>query len=432
MAQSLYTIENGPGASVRSALNDLFEAIATNNSGQSEPDPVFPYMIWPDTNAGLIRQRNGSNTSWVTIGSLSGSTWIPYRDGSAQGTASTRDVGTGSGSNLLDRDQLDGRLMRRSQNGVDIQSASAFRDNIDVYSRSQTYSTGQADSAIDARASNISQSDLNSNSVGQSQLRTTTGTSSVSASGSNGDETSTISIPGGGWAFASRVRYQTDNASLSSGTWNLTSDATTSYVRRYTIRSQTESGPVSATTQAQTRYVQSSPPYDHGDGIIEGYDYAEVDSQGRVTALYLAEDPPWYGNTQHTPISQWRDKKTGKEYQRTRRLKCCLQDVRVGKISMAEFIERAGECEDVVEEITSETKLRGMEELPHPFEEKPDRTIVLLDPMDELTGKLIRMMQAGESVHQLFTEDYLRVDNEPCKRCGPPGVAIHKARWKRT
>ena len=110
--QEDYVVDNAPGATVRADINNHLEAIVTQNSGQTAPAETFPWMIWVDTDQNLIKQRNGANTAWVTIGSLSGSTWIPYRAGAAQGTASTRDVGTGSGANLLDRDQLDGRYGR--------------------------------------------------------------------------------------------------------------------------------------------------------------------------------------------------------------------------------------------------------------------------------------------------------------------------------
>ena len=26
---------------------------------------------------------------------------------------------------------------------------------------------------------------------------------------------------------------------------------------------------------------------------------------------------------------------------------------------------------------------------------------------------------------------YLIVDNEPCKRCGPPGVPVHEVKWRK-
>ena len=270
-------------------------------------------------------------------------------------------------------------------------------------------------------SSSVDQTAIASGAVGQSQLKTTTGTTSLSASPGDTDESI---APGGQWTLSYESEVS-DSTLLGVG-----ASSGSPYANRVNLNNTNQTGARSGSFR--TRYVQSSPPYDHGDGPVQGYNYATLDENGRVISMYLAEDPPWYGNTQHTPVEQWRDPETGKEYQRTRKLKCCKRDVDEGRISMAEFIERAGVCEDVVEEITPEVKLRGMEELPHPFHEKPDCTIVLLDPMDEKIGRLIRMTQAGENVHELFNDGYLIVDNEPCKRAGPPGVPVHEIKWRNT
>src|SRR5690606_36361066 len=183
------------------------------------------------------------------------------------------------------------------------------------------------------------------------------------------------------------------------------------------------------TVTVRQRYVQSSPPYDHGDGPVQGYVYAELRPDGRVGGLYVAEDPPWYGNTVHAPREQF--VKDGKPFGRFVRPACRLCDLKAGKITLDEYMARAGECEVVEEEITPAVKLRGMAGLAQPFlDVKPGRTVVLVDPMDELTGRLIRMMQAGESVPELFAEGYLRVDNEALKRGGPPGVPVHPVKWR--
>lgn len=286
-------------------------------------------------------------------------------------------------------------------------------------------------------SNDLTQSDIASGAVGQSELKTTTGEVSSSSASST-----IATIPGGLWMLGFQDRATTESGETagiflgwasfgggteSGGSWGATTDARNDPYTSYVTFS-----PTTDTIFFRSRYVQSSPPYNHGDGDIEGYVYAQLDSQGYVRSLYVCEDPPWYGNTNNQPVAQWRDKKTGKEYQRTRKLKCCKRDVDEGRISFEEFMERAGEVEDVVEEITPEVKLLGMDEIPKPFNEKEEHIIALVDPMDPLTGKLLRMMQAGEAVHDLFRDDYLRVDNEPCKRCGPPGVVIHKAKWKTT
>ncbi len=70
MAQHDYVIANGTGAAVRSDLNGALGAIATNNSGATEPTTTYAYQWWPDTTTGLLKIRNAANSAWVTVGTL--------------------------------------------------------------------------------------------------------------------------------------------------------------------------------------------------------------------------------------------------------------------------------------------------------------------------------------------------------------------------
>jgi hypothetical protein len=83
MSQHDYNIANADGASVRADINSVLEAIASQNSGSTAPTVTFPLIPWFDTANNLLKIRNSGNTDWVTIASLSGTTWIPYRAGTA-------------------------------------------------------------------------------------------------------------------------------------------------------------------------------------------------------------------------------------------------------------------------------------------------------------------------------------------------------------
>lgn len=63
-------IPNVIGPDFRDELNEIFYALATNNSGSTEPPTPFPYMLWPDETTGLLKQRSADNMSWITIGTL--------------------------------------------------------------------------------------------------------------------------------------------------------------------------------------------------------------------------------------------------------------------------------------------------------------------------------------------------------------------------
>ena len=70
MAQHDYDIANGTGAAVRSDINNVLDAVVSQNSGSSAPSTTFSYQLWADTSAGLLKIRNGANNAWVTLGTL--------------------------------------------------------------------------------------------------------------------------------------------------------------------------------------------------------------------------------------------------------------------------------------------------------------------------------------------------------------------------
>jgi len=70
MPQEDYDIANQLFPSFRSDLNNNLGAIATNNSGATEPTTTFPYMLWADTTSGIMKQRNGANTLWIDLWDL--------------------------------------------------------------------------------------------------------------------------------------------------------------------------------------------------------------------------------------------------------------------------------------------------------------------------------------------------------------------------
>lgn len=71
MAQHDYIIENAPGGPVRTDINAVLQAIASNNSGSVEPTVKYPGQFWLDTavNAawpnGRLKVRNAANSGWV-------------------------------------------------------------------------------------------------------------------------------------------------------------------------------------------------------------------------------------------------------------------------------------------------------------------------------------------------------------------------------
>jgi hypothetical protein len=70
MAQHPLIIGDVDGPTFRGELNDLFEALASKQSGSGEPANPRPFMWWADTTTGLLKIRNAANTDWITFGTL--------------------------------------------------------------------------------------------------------------------------------------------------------------------------------------------------------------------------------------------------------------------------------------------------------------------------------------------------------------------------
>lgn len=69
MAQHDYNISNATGANFRGDLNNALQAVVSQNSGSTQPAPMFPGMLWLDLSVGgdgIMRRRNQANTAWLT------------------------------------------------------------------------------------------------------------------------------------------------------------------------------------------------------------------------------------------------------------------------------------------------------------------------------------------------------------------------------
>jgi len=71
MAEHDYVIANQNGANTRSDLNNALAAIVSNNSKASAPTTTYAYMWWADTANDILKQRNGADSAWISILTLS-------------------------------------------------------------------------------------------------------------------------------------------------------------------------------------------------------------------------------------------------------------------------------------------------------------------------------------------------------------------------
>ncbi len=81
MATHDYDLADQTGAAFRADGNLLFQAIASLNSGSSEPATMFGNMWWMDEGTDILKQRNKANGAWINVAQKDGSGWRPYWNG---------------------------------------------------------------------------------------------------------------------------------------------------------------------------------------------------------------------------------------------------------------------------------------------------------------------------------------------------------------
>ena len=67
MAQHDYVIDNQSFPATRTDLNNLFQAIASTNSGTSAPSTTYANQLWYDTTNNKIYIRNEDNDAWIQL-----------------------------------------------------------------------------------------------------------------------------------------------------------------------------------------------------------------------------------------------------------------------------------------------------------------------------------------------------------------------------
>ena len=70
MSQNDYTIANQGFPAFRADLNSALQAIATNNSGDTEPSTMFANMWWYDSANNILYIRNEDNDAWIKFAEL--------------------------------------------------------------------------------------------------------------------------------------------------------------------------------------------------------------------------------------------------------------------------------------------------------------------------------------------------------------------------
>ena len=275
--------------------------------------------------------------------------------------------------------------------------------------RLQTAAMDSAIVTLDKMAANsVDQSQVVAGAIHQAELSTSTGSVSV-ALGAAQD----LILPGGSYGFFPQAEAVGSTGGFIFAMRMLESSPLLAADGQVTaIQLEQVSGHASITLHAHQRYINSSPPYNLGDGDIPLFHFGLL-RDGVIVATYTADVPPW-GYNGPTSVRADATNRQGKKFRRKRTI-----DKRRGKVVTE------------MEEITHTIKNADMGLIPHPFlSKKEGDEVILLNPPE--TSDLLDMHEAGESIAQLFKDDYLRLDNADLARATPSGVKACRYRWKST
>jgi hypothetical protein len=274
--------------------------------------------------------------------------------------------------------------------------------------------------------SQVTQAKVAAAAVGQSQLKTSI--SSVSTTTSM----SILTLPGGTYGFYPQIKADPITGDLVTATIGGYRNTITkaSWTATYATRIVLGKDGVGGTLSAQQRYVAACPPYDHGDGRIGQFIFVLMDNAtGCPDAVYAAPEAPWHLNGPTDIRADFYDAKD-----RGWRWKDVRETDWVWSGEVQDYTPRTSVVGRELIEITQAMKMADMLLIPHPFigNDLTGKTIVLLDPVSDYTWNLAEMHEQGVSPNELIHGDFIRIDNTPINRAGPPGVLVVPYHWKFT
>jgi len=279
------------------------------------------------------------------------------------------------------------------------------------------------------------QSNIDSSAVGQAQLKTTTG--EVSKSSAAG----TLTAPGGEYAFNAMYKNTPYSASTISGKeYYERTEVNATYIREFVLNPASQVG---NTVYAQERYIQASPPYDLGDGEIPLFIFVEITPSGEVVGVYEAPEAPWhYNGPTNIKANFYKD---GKGYQVRKDAfdidagmvaaghPTGLTKVSAKALSMLAYQDyhlAFNSAQNIEVEVTQVIKNADMAIIPRPMEPGAGNTVIMLDPVADLTASLFEMKKHdGFSINELLHEGDLIITSEVVRN-SPRGVPVHGYVWR--
>lgn len=292
-------------------------------------------------------------------------------------------------------------------------------------------------------------SDLSANSVGASQIiNESVGQSEIGSGAVHWDEvdkttqqSSTSLGVGARWSTSFTGGIRTLGWTLSAsnaGDATLENYPSSGYATGIGILN---SSGTTRTFYFQAAFINSSPPYDLGDGVFPGFIFGVINNTTRaLEAVDISGAAPWHYNGPTNIAAKYYNSQ-GRGFRRVKRQEYerLVNNVDLRAMALdpatrtAAFDILNDDAEQEIE-ITQSIKNRDINLIPHPFlgNDLTGKTIVMLDCRCHLGRIMKRLLQDGENIAELFMSDYVRFQNTTLDRITPPGVIAVNARWRDT
>jgi hypothetical protein len=173
------------------------------------------------------------------------------------------------------------------------------------------------------------------------------------------------------------------------------------------------------------RYIQSSPPYNLGDGDIPLFMLATVAPSGAIVTLSVAPDPPWANNGPTNIAPERIDPVTRRGYRYYAMVgDTLLVDVLRTPRGRQQMLRGELDVRSVELEITQEIKNRDISVVPHNWPGlNPAASVVMLNPFSPASSRMWRLYEqlgAGELRRELFA--FAQCSPSERQFSTPPGV----------
>ena len=189
---------------------------------------------------------------------------------------------------------------------------------------------------------------------------------------------------------------------------------------------------------AQQRYINSSPPFDLGDGRVGLFIFTVINNTtGNVETVYSADVAPWHYNGM-TNI-QGKVDKEGRKWQMRKDMSNhgrSWEQAKTNPKFISEYAQAFTTAPLVKREVTQDILQADMETIPHPFLDNnlTGSNITTVFPVSDLNHELAEMLAAHDefNLNELLHDGHLEISNTGLKRSGPVGILIPSFKWKQT